>query len=69
MRKKLLVAAAGILAFALLLCLPANEALPAGAWGLSYSQPGQEPAGPASSEQLQKLDAAFLGDKKCHGMK
>lgn len=62
MKKTIVMAAAGILAFVLLLCLPVEKALPAGAWGLSYSQPGQPPQGPASQEQLKALDAAYLGN-------
>ncbi len=60
--KKAFVLAVGALAFALLLFLPAEKALPAGAWGLSYSQPGQPPQGPASREQLKTLNAAYLGN-------
>ena len=62
MKKAIIMAVVGILAFVLLLCLPAEKALPAGAWGLSYSQPGQPPQGPASQEQLKALDAAYLGN-------
>ena len=58
MKKAIIMAAVGILAFVLLLCLPAEKALPAGAWGLSYSHPGQSPQGSASQEQLKALDAA-----------
>ena len=61
-RKAYFYALAGILTFVLLLCLPANKILSAGAWGLSYSQPGQPPQGPASQAQLEKLDGAYLGD-------
>lgn len=62
MKKTIVMAVVGILAFVLLLCLPAEKALPAGAWGLSYSHPGQPPQGPASQEQLKALDAAYLGN-------
>jgi peptidoglycan-N-acetylmuramic acid deacetylase len=61
-RKAYFYALAGILTFVLLLCLPANKILSAGAWGLSYSQPGQPPQGPASQAQLEKLDGVYLGD-------
>ena len=38
-------------------------ALETGAWGLSFSTEGQPPSGPASVKQLQKYDAAYLGDQ------
>ena len=62
MKKAFFLAVAGILAFGLLLCLPNGKAIPTGSWGLSFSQPGQPPTGPASSGQLHKLDAAYLGN-------
>ena len=62
MKKAFLLAAVGILTFALLLCLPTEKAIATGAWGLSFSGGGQPPKGPASTEQLQKLGAAYLGD-------
>ena len=33
-----------------------------GSWGLSFRQEGYAPIGPASSSQLARLDAAYLGD-------
>lgn len=33
-----------------------------GAWGLSFPQEGQAPQGAASRAQLQKYDAAYIGD-------
>ena len=37
-------------------------ALPTGAWGLSFPEPGQPSKGPASEAILSKWDAAYLGD-------
>ena len=34
----------------------------AGAWGLSFQQEGQPPVGPAGTQQLKSLNAAYLGD-------
>lgn len=62
MKKRFVIALVGVLTFALLLCLPADTALPTAAWGLSYTQTGQPPSGPASREQLSKLNGAYLGD-------
>ena len=39
-----------------------GDVLEAGAWGLSFQQEGQSPIGPASTQQLQKYGAAYLGD-------
>ena len=36
--------------------------LETGSWGLSFRQEGAPPLGPASSEQLARYDAAYLGD-------
>ena len=40
----------------------AEQAVETGAWGLSFRQEGQPPSGPAGNTQLQKYDAAYLGD-------
>ena len=37
------------------------EPVETGAWGLSFRQEGQPPQGPASPEQLGRLDGAYLG--------
>ena len=37
-------------------------ALETGAWGLSFRQEGQPPEGPAGSRELQRFDAAYLGN-------
>ena len=39
-----------------------GETAQTGAWGLSFQQEGQTPSGPASREQLQKMDAVYVGD-------
>ncbi len=36
--------------------------LATGSWGLSFSEQGQPPSGPASAKQLQAYDAVYLGD-------
>ena len=40
----------------------AHSAISAGAWGLSFSQEGQPPVGPAGKDVLKTYDAAYLGD-------
>ena len=39
-----------------------SSALEAGAWGLSFRQPGQPPVGPAGRDELARYNAAYLGD-------
>ncbi|MBQ7340557.1 MAG: delta-lactam-biosynthetic de-N-acetylase [Oscillospiraceae bacterium] len=39
-----------------------GDSVPTGAWGLSFRQEGQPPAGPAESRELYNLNAAYLGD-------
>lgn len=39
-----------------------GSAVTTGAWGLSFQQQGQSPMGTASVSQLQKYDAAYIGD-------
>ena len=38
-----------------------GQSVEAGAWGLSFSTPGQSPQGPVSSGTLKKYDAAYMG--------
>ena len=38
------------------------QTITTGAWGLSYPTPGQTPSGPASTQQLQRYDAVYVGD-------
>ena len=46
---------------ALLHFLP-GQALTTGSWGLSFQKEGYAPKGPATSDELSALDAAYLGD-------
>ena len=39
-----------------------GSAIPTANWGLSFQTQGQAPQGPATSAQLAKYDAAYLGD-------
>ncbi len=39
-----------------------NNVMSTGSWGLSFRTEGAAPIGPASSAQLEKFDAAYLGD-------
>lgn len=64
MRKKdiWIVVAALCTAVVLVISQFITDAAPTGAWGLSFQQEGQPPSGPASTQQLKQLDAAYLGD-------
>lgn len=64
MRKKDIFILIGAVCAALVLALTQflTDALPTAAWGLSFSQSGQPPTGPADSAALQKLDAVYLGN-------
>ena len=50
-------------AFVLSLGILAEQAVTAGAWGLHFSESGKVPSGPASSKQLQTLDAAYVDER------
>ena len=39
-----------------------SSAIETGSWGLSFRTAGQPPTGPASAEQLERYDAAYMGD-------
>jgi peptidoglycan-N-acetylmuramic acid deacetylase len=54
----------GVLCAALLLGIHtiSDSVLEAGNWGLSFQAEGNPPNGPATSAQLAKFDAAYLGD-------
>lgn len=56
------VAICAALAFAGHLLVKNIEAAATGSWGLSFRQEGYAPIGPASSRELARLDAAYLGD-------
>lgn len=63
MKQKLILLVAAAIALAAVIAVqPGAKALEAGAWGLSFQQEGEPPAGPASKEQLKQYDAAYVGD-------
>ena len=64
MRKRDVWIGLGVIALAVLLSLIQllPRAIATGAWGLSYPSPGQTPSGPADIQQLQRYDAAYVGD-------
>ncbi len=39
-----------------------SSAIETGSWGLSFRTEGQTPIGPASTQDLEKYDAAYVGD-------
>ena len=64
MRRKDLwiIGSALTLAVILTLSLFFTQAIPTGAWGLSFPEPGATPNAPVTQEVLQQYDAAFLGN-------
>ena len=64
MRKRDLcfIAAALILALAVTAHIFLNNVMSTGSWGLSFRTEGKPPVGPASSAQLSKYDAVYLGN-------
>lgn len=66
MRKKDLIILFGAIAAAILLALTQflHSAIPTGAWGLSFRQPGKTPMGTAAADTLKKYDAVYAGDAK-----
>lgn len=64
MRKKdfWILFAAFAAAMALIIGQFTGNAIETGAWGLSFQQEGQPPAGPASIEQLREYEAVYLGN-------
>ena len=65
MRKKsLFYAMAAVCMVCALLFVPfdTTRAIETGAWGLSFSEEGQPPKGPAEVQQLQKVGAAYIGN-------
>ncbi len=60
-KKWTLVAVAAVLLIGLL-SVRRSAALETGSWGLSFSAEGMPPSGPATIAQLQKYDAAYLGN-------
>ena len=64
MRKRDLLIILGALAVALVMggYIMLSAVLPTGSWGLSYQTLGVAPQGPASSQQLAKYDAVYVGN-------
>lgn len=64
MRKKDLWIAVAAICAAVIMALSQflSDAMPTGAWGLSFRQEGQSPIGPASVQELKKYDAAYIGN-------
>lgn len=57
------LAGVGILAMVLLIMIQfAPGTVETGSWGLSFQTEGMPPSGPASSEELARYGAAYLGD-------
>lgn len=64
MRKKdiLIILSAVFLSVAMAISQLWEKSIQTGAWGLHFSGTGQPPSGPAGNGQLEKYDAAYLGD-------
>ncbi len=64
MKRRDILIITGALLAAILLTLAQSfpRTVATGAWGLSFSGEGQAPTGPAGREQLEKLNAAYIGD-------
>ncbi len=62
MKRKEFWIAAGAVCIAIVLALSQFRTVSTGAWGLSFRQEGQPPAGPADSRELYNMNAAYLGD-------
>ena len=64
MKRTELLLIAGVVLAAILLAVGqlTQQALPTGAWGLSFQEEGQAPDAPAGVRQLREYDAWFLGD-------
>ena len=61
-RDRIIIVTALILAVVLSVHILAGEALATGSWGLSFRTEGAAPIGSASTAQLAKFDAAYIGD-------
>ena len=61
-RDVLIILGAVCLALALSAYVLFNDVMSTASWGLSFQTQGNPPSGPASSAQLRKYDAAYLGD-------
>ena len=61
-RDVVLIAGALVIALVLGIFIMGRSSIETGNWGLSFRTPGEPPVGPASAAQLEKLDAAYLGN-------
>ena len=61
-RDMIIIAGALFAAICLTLAQFFPKSVPTGAWGLSFSQQGTPPTGPADSRQLKQQNAAYLGN-------
>ena len=62
-RRDILIITGALLAAILLTVAQAiPRSVTTGAWGLSFSEQGQTPSGPASADQLKRLDGAYVGN-------
>lgn len=61
-RDIVIIAGALLAAIALTLAQAIPRSVTTGAWGLSFSQQGQPPTGPAGNNQLKQQNAVYLGD-------
>ena len=66
MRKRDILALAGALIAITVLILSqfTHDSIETGAWGLSFRQEHTAPIGPASSEELSRFNAAYIGNTK-----
>ena len=60
--KNLAITGLGICAAVLLAVAQMGETVPTGSWGLHFTGEGQTPSGPAPQSQLDRYDAAYIGD-------
>jgi len=61
-RGLILVVAALVAMTAIVIAQFTTDSIAAGAWGLSFRQEGAAPSGPATTEELARYNAAYLGD-------
>jgi len=54
--------AAALVLMLVVAVLARGQAIPTGAWGLSFRQEGAAPLAPVNNQTLRKLDGAYLGD-------
>ena len=61
-RGYILAAIALVALIAIVIAQFSTDSIAAGAWGLSFRQEGNPPSGPATTQELARFDAAYLGD-------